>query len=239
MCGVALAFMLSPLPLMAQGGAATTSGSATSGSSTTTTSGSGSTSTTTSTTFAPGLTVSGPTQSAVGSAGSATTIPSSSNIISQTYVNPLSLGLPANYSSKFGPQNVISSTGGPKGKYTFLYVATPSAATSATTATSNAGTGFNSYGIPRSPLYSTVLADDIPIPKHESAAVQADLKSMIARSSFLKNKAAIQVQMDGSVAILSGVVGNEKERRIAEGLVRTTPGVLDVRNELQVMQKLP
>ena len=34
--------------------------------------------------------------------------------------------------------------------------------------------------------------------------------------------------------VLQGVVASDKERRLAEGLVRVTPGVRDVRNELVV-----
>src|SRR5438067_2473708 len=63
--------------------------------------------------------------------GSATTIPSNSNFLANTMVNPYSLGLPSNYEAKFGAQNAITSSGGPKGKFTYLYVAPPAGAAGA------------------------------------------------------------------------------------------------------------
>ena len=40
--------------------------------------------------------------------------------------------------------------------------------------------------------------------------------------------------MDQGVVVLTGQVENARERRLVEGMVRLTPGVLEVRNELQV-----
>jgi osmotically-inducible protein OsmY len=42
------------------------------------------------------------------------------------------------------------------------------------------------------------------------------------------------VEVDGQTVILKGKVPSEDERRLAEGLIRLTPGVRAVRNELIV-----
>ena len=57
---------------------------------------------------------------------------------------------------------------------------------------------------------------------------------MIARSSSLASARSIQVLVDGGVVLLRGRVNDERERRLAENLVWLTPGVGEVRNELQV-----
>jgi hypothetical protein len=61
-----------------------------------------------------------------------------------------------------------------------------------------------------------------------------DLQQIIARSSSLPSKSTIRVMTNGSVVVLRGSVSNEAERRVAEALLRLSPEVLDVRNELTV-----
>jgi len=61
-----------------------------------------------------------------------------------------------------------------------------------------------------------------------------DLQDTIARSSQLPSRGNIQVSMDGSAVILRGEVADESERRLAEGMMRLTPGVHEVQNELTV-----
>ncbi len=72
-----------------------------------------------------------------------------------------------------------------------------------------------------------------------AAAVRTDLQGVLVRSSSLPSARDIQVAMDGSVVVLRGPVSNDDERRLAENLVRLTPGVHDVRNELQVRETAP
>jgi osmotically-inducible protein OsmY len=55
---------------------------------------------------------------------------------------------------------------------------------------------------------------------------------MFDRSSMLANPRGIDVRMDGNVVVLRGTVRDEDEAKTAEGMVRLTPGVLTVRNEL-------
>ncbi|TMQ35837.1 MAG: BON domain-containing protein, partial [Planctomycetota bacterium] len=44
----------------------------------------------------------------------------------------------------------------------------------------------------------------------------------------------IQVAADGTVLVLRGRVPSERDRRLAQGLALMSPGVYEVRNELQV-----
>ena len=165
--------------------------------------------------------------------GSATTIPSNTNFLSNTYVHPLSLGMPSLYATQYGAQNVITTSGGPTGKFTYLYVPAPTAVATTTTAATTAP-GFTTYGVSRAPVYSTVLGDDLPIVQHAVPRLLADIRGSIERSSTLKSKGSITVSIEGNVVMLRGEVGSERELRIAEGLARMTPGVGDVRNELKL-----
>jgi osmotically-inducible protein OsmY len=61
-----------------------------------------------------------------------------------------------------------------------------------------------------------------------------DLRDQIARSTSLPSKQKIAIEMVGRDVILRGEVADDDERRLAESLVRTTPGVGEVRNELIV-----
>ncbi|MBX9579943.1 MAG: BON domain-containing protein [Gemmataceae bacterium] len=66
-------------------------------------------------------------------------------------------------------------------------------------------------------------------------AVQADLRGVIDRTptSMLANPAGVQVQVaDGNTVVLRGAVRDEDEARLVEGLVRLTPGVRGIKNEL-------
>jgi hypothetical protein len=66
------------------------------------------------------------------------------------------------------------------------------------------------------------------------AALRADLQQVLAASTSLSESKGIQVAMDGSTVVLTGKAANDHDRRMAEGLVRLTPGVRDVRNQIQI-----
>jgi hypothetical protein len=63
---------------------------------------------------------------------------------------------------------------------------------------------------------------------------RADLQQIIDRSSALAGPDVIQVVSDGSALVLRGVVVSEYDRRLAEALLRLSPGVGQIRNELLV-----
>lgn len=69
--------------------------------------------------------------------------------------------------------------------------------------------------------------------------IQADLRGVIDRApgSMLANPAGVQVQMaDGNTVVLRGAVRDQDEARLVEGLVRLTPGVRGIKNELTFPQ---
>jgi hypothetical protein len=179
-----------------------------------------------------GLVTSVATIAANGGTPTATGIPSTSNYLGSAYVNYFSLGLPQNYQNSFGAKNTSGNLTGTFGKY--IYVPNPAAATAPTTSVSNQGTGFGTFGQPRAPVYSTALAETFPVVQPQLSWVQNDVRNTIASSSMLKNRASIQTDMKGAIVLLNGVVGSETERATAEGMVRMTPGVQDVQNNLVV-----
>jgi osmotically-inducible protein OsmY len=72
-----------------------------------------------------------------------------------------------------------------------------------------------------------------PTPSLSAQSVQSELRGMIDRSSQLANPSGIQVTYDGTVVMLRGQVRDEEEARTAEGIIRLTPGVKQVKNELK------
>lgn len=61
------------------------------------------------------------------------------------------------------------------------------------------------------------------------------LRAVLARSTSLSSTDSFQIGMDGEgVVVMRGIVSDDHERRLAEGLIRLSPGVHAVRNELQI-----
>ena len=141
---------------------------------------------------------------------------------------------PASYSGSFG---------------TPLYDAA-SLARSATQGTTGLGTqgsatatsfaGASSAGIRRSAGYITEPVFDMPA-RPTMAAIQPDLQGIVSRASTtrLPSRDRIQVVADGDTIVLRGQVRDEKERRLAEAMIRLSPGVRIVRNELEPDKKSP
>lgn len=102
------------------------------------------------------------------------------------------------------------------------------------TAATQSGAGFTTFGIPRSPAYYTALSEDFVMPRYPPEKLKNDVQAVLQRSSSLKAQGNIQVVVKGAVVVLRGDVKGARERRLAEALVRMSPGVRDVQNELQV-----
>jgi osmotically-inducible protein OsmY len=66
--------------------------------------------------------------------------------------------------------------------------------------------------------------------------VRDSLQSVVARSSSVSVPANVKVDVDSGVVVLRGQVVDDDERRHVENLVRLSPGVREVRNELEVKQ---
>jgi hypothetical protein len=73
-----------------------------------------------------------------------------------------------------------------------------------------------------------------PIRPHAPLKPREDLQQILARSSSLAPTDSIQVLSDGATVFLRGVVANANDRRMAEALLRLSPGVDQVQNELTV-----
>ena len=59
---------------------------------------------------------------------------------------------------------------------------------------------------------------------------------MIARSPDVDPRDSVRVVIDGSAVVLQGQVVDDDERRLIENMVRLTPNVYQVRNELTTKQ---
>ncbi|MFO0803798.1 MAG: BON domain-containing protein [Gemmataceae bacterium] len=66
--------------------------------------------------------------------------------------------------------------------------------------------------------------------------LQTDLRTAISRipADMLANPAGVQVSVDGRNVTLKGNVKDDEESRLVEGLVRLTPGVFSIKNELTI-----
>lgn len=167
--------------------------------------------------------------------GSSTGAPASSNILVSTYGDPYSMGLPSIYSkgppSRTSDASVKVTFGAANYANTGKSAAGQGGSASTTTTSTNYGTAV---GVVRNPQYVTVLSDNVPLVVHKTSVLQSEVRDVIARSERLPSKNDIQVAVSGNTVILSGRVGSDRERLVAEGIAKMTPGVRDVLNQLQV-----
>jgi BON domain len=89
----------------------------------------------------------------------------------------------------------------------------------------------------RRPAYITTVV--FPVRPTPSGQMQSDLRGLLARSSALARLSNVHVHVDGQAVVLKGEVADDRERRLVEGMVRLTPGVREVLNELEVREVLP
>jgi hypothetical protein len=178
---------------------------------------------------------------------------SSSNPFASTYGNPFAMGLSSSRtgrsSTSFGSAiygNLTSGTG--------MYGGSMGGLGSASFRTSNRqgssmfggtsqfgqggfrntgmNTGMNQGGL--GPLY-TIIRPSLPRLPGTMFQVRPDLREVLTRTDVdrLPSRENIQVGMEGHTVVLRGPVKNDYERRLAEALIRLSPGVTDVRNELE------
>lgn len=86
--------------------------------------------------------------------------------------------------------------------------------------------------LPRQISYTATLSFKAPVATVPQMAT--DLRATLDRSTMLGNPRGVSLAMDGGVVVLSGNVATDDEVRLVEGMVRLTPGVRDVRNQLKV-----
>src|SRR5262249_52506267 len=105
--------------------------------------------------------------------------------------------------------------------------------------------GIGGYGsnqsaqvVPLTRQITYTAAVRFPTPQIIPARMQTDLQAMIGRST-IANPRGVQVLHDGQAVVLRGTAKDEDEARLIEGMVRLTPGVYEVRNELQFPATAP
>lgn len=176
-----------------------------------------------------GLSFGGPigsnVQGGAGAAGAAS-IPTAPNPFRVYYANPLGIGLSGATTTNLSPKAAF-------GQPLFGAIAAANAVANIQQAIAG-GAGFATVGLRKAPSYVTTLSDDIPLIRHLPSQLERDLQDVLRRSTTLKGKEGIAVSVSGQVAILRGQVPSERELRLAESLIRLTPGVRDVQNELTV-----
>jgi hypothetical protein len=153
-----------------------------------------------------------------------------SNPIGAYYLNPLSAG-------KAGGSGKMT------GMWTPLYTATTTTTpTTGITGTLNSTSGMNlnqagSILNRRGPAYTVSVT--FPYEPPSAGQLRTEAENVLARSSSLSMKDTIKVKADGQTLVLEGQVRNDQERRLAENMVRLTPGVRSIQNNLQIVQTAP
>jgi hypothetical protein len=167
--------------------------------------------------------------------GGSNNIPTQSNPFQTYYANPLAAGMGVAGSTTttktaFGQPLYKQTT--TSGTNTGNYGGRGGSTLSGYAGAATSPVSGSSMGMRRDAIYTSTV--DFRVPPVTQLAVRADLQQIIGASTSLPSKDNIKVMSDGSVVVLRGSVANVEESKLAEGLVRLTPGVYNVRNELQV-----
>lgn len=88
-------------------------------------------------------------------------------------------------------------------------------------------------------VYEPRLVVEFQYQRPSSAKVAHKLTEMLNAAAPIARRGKIDVTLDGRRATLQGVVESEKDRRLAENLVRLEPGVSEVVNQLRVRPPEP
>ncbi len=168
------------------------------------------------------------------SGGGASSAINTSNIFSATFGNPYFQGTPTN----------AKSSAAPGGFGTTLY---PTAAGNAAGGRAGAGAAggrggaastANQFGtiisLPVQVTYPAVAR--FPAAPMTATKLQTDLTGLIGRSTMIANPASVQVITEGNTVTLRGTAKDADEARMIAGMVRMTPGVRAVHNELNFPQ---
>ncbi len=96
------------------------------------------------------------------------------------------------------------------------------------------GIGANNLGTVRPQAIVHYTAQpNFPMPTTAATQLQTDLRAMLDRSTRIAKPADIEVAVEDRQVVLRGKVASEREARVVEGMIRLTPGVRSVRNELE------
>jgi hypothetical protein len=191
--------------------------------------------------------------------GSGQTTISKANPFYYYYSSPLSAGYGPNVNLL--PQNSLSfsSSGGSgsgtlvTGKGTFgAPVANITTSTTGGKGTTGGGGGggsanitsnFTTIGMKRAPSYVTMIDPELVRAPTTAAMLQLqqDMRASLQNSTALPSGQNLNVTVDNGTLVLTGTVASDRERRLAENLVRLsmTNGVRDVRNQIQLAAGTP
>jgi hypothetical protein len=159
--------------------------------------------------------------------------PAQSNAFGATYGNPL-------YNGRPGSTNLSLKTPGGFGQASFGTTTTGTTQQGGRTAAGgraaiNTGnlTGTTNQNTSTT-MVSHVAEMKFPVAPVVPSALQAELQGQLTRTSMWKGPANVTVEIVGGTVVLRGRVADADDRRMAEGMVRLTPGVRDVQNEIVV-----
>jgi BON domain/Pentapeptide repeats (8 copies) len=97
----------------------------------------------------------------------------------------------------------------------------------------NLTSGYSMPAISRGARFTLGLGFDSPVGT-TNPRLSAELQGQFANSQRFSSGKNISVAVENNVVVLRGKVADTHERDLAEMFVRLSPGVYDVRNELQV-----
>jgi hypothetical protein len=89
----------------------------------------------------------------------------------------------------------------------------------------------------RGPAYTVAVS--FPYEPLSAVQLRTEAESILARSSALSMKDTIRVRTDGQTLVLQGQVRSAQEKRLVENMIRLTPGVHSIQNNLQIVQAAP
>lgn len=101
----------------------------------------------------------------------------------------------------------------------------------------NQATGLTTSTMQRLP--AVVVVPDFDARPVNAGILEEELQRVIERSTTLTSKENIRVTVGSEMVVMKGQVSDERQRRLAEAMIRLTPGVRNVRNDLEVVKPLP
>jgi hypothetical protein len=167
-----------------------------------------------------------------GTFGSGATGAGAGSVFSPYYFNPMAAGAPNVTNPSFAsPIYGGNATGGVQGGFGLGSGFAGNPSTQANLSAANTGTGPTT-GARRIQYYTASTGFDYrPAGPNQ---VQGEVERVLSRSTSLGPNRNIQVAVEGPSLVLRGTVASDQDRHLAEALIRLTPGVYEVRNELEV-----
>ncbi len=94
--------------------------------------------------------------------------------------------------------------------------------------------GFGQSSTPAKPTLRTRLRSSVSVTPLQAQQIQSAAQSRFYQTPSTSRMSGVQVNMIEGTAVINGVVGSEKDRRMSELLMRLEPGVRNVSNQIIV-----